>query len=236
MARSGPKRFYKTTSVEAAGAEFQVCLDTRSVKTPGRSELLLPSRALAEAVAGEWAAQGESIDLAAMPLTVLAWAAVDRVRPARERAIAEAAAYGGHDLICYRADGPADLVARQHDAWQPLLDWAARELDASLTVTTGIVSVPQSEAALAALRLAVAGRDDFELVALGAAVKAAGSLVIGLALCAGHIDAQAACDAAQLDETYQSERWGKDQEAARRRATIRTDLEAAARMVALARG
>lgn len=235
MALNGPKRFYKTTSVEAVGAEFRVCLDARSVKTPGRSELLLPSRGLAEAVAGEWAAQDESIDLAVMPLTVLAWAAVDRVRSDRERVIAEAAAYGGHDLICYRADGPADLVGRQHAAWQPLLDWVAQELDAPLTVTTGIVSVPQSKATLAALRRAVADRNDFELVVLGAAVKSAGSLVIGLALCAGHIDAQAAFDAAQLDESYQAERWGDDQEAARRRVTIRKDLEAAARMVALLR-
>ena len=236
MARTGPKRFYKTVSVEATGAEFRVCLDGRSVKTPGRSELLLPSEALAEAVAGEWAAQGETIDLGVMPLTVLAWAAVDRVRPDRARTVAEIAAYGGHDLICYRADGPADLLARQHAAWQPLLDWAAQALEAPLTVTTGIVSVPQSEAALAALRRAVADRNDFELVALGAAVKAAGSLVIGLALCAGHIDAQAAFDAAQLDEAYQTEKWGEDQEAARRRATIRTDLETTARMVALLSG
>lgn len=236
MARGGPKRFYKTVSVEAADAEFRVCLDGRSVKTPGRSELLLPSRALTEAVADEWAAQGESIDLAAMPLTVLAWAAVDRVRPDRERVIAEAAAYGGHDLICYRADGPADLVARQQAAWQFLLDWAARELGAPLTVTTGIVSVAQPKAALAALRRAVAAKSDFELVALGASVKAAGSLVIGLALCAGRIDAQAAFDASQLDETHQMEKWGEDQEATGRRATIRADLEAAARMLTLLRG
>ncbi len=236
MARGGPKRFYKTVSVEAADAEFRVCLDGRSVKSPGRSELLLPSQALADAVAGEWAAQGESIDLAAMPLTVLAWAAVDRVRPDRERVIAEAAAYGGHDLLCYRADGPAELAVRQNAAWQPLLDWAAQELDAPLTVTTGIASVAQPEASLAALRRAVAAKSDFELVALGAAVKAAGSLVIGLALCAGHINAQAAFDAAQLDETYQREKWGEDQEGTRRRDTVHTDLEAAARMVALLRG
>jgi len=236
VARGGPKRFYKTVSVEAADAEFRVCLDGRSVKSPGRSELLLPSQALADAVAGEWAAQGESIDLAAMPLTVLAWAAVDRVRPDRERVIAEAAAYGGHDLLCYRADGPAELAVRQNAAWQPLLDWAAQELDAPLTVTTGIASVAQPEASLAALRRAVAAKSDFELVALGAAVKAAGSLVIGLALCAGHINAQAAFDAAQLDETYQREKWGEDQEGTRRRDTVHTDLEAAARMVALLRG
>ena len=231
-----PKRFYKNTGVEATGTDYRVCLDGRPVKTPGRAELLLPSRPLAEAIAGEWAAQGESIDLAAMPLTVLAWAAIDRVRPDRARAIAEAAAYGGHDLVCYRAEGPADLEARQQAAWQPLLDWAAQELEAPLTVTAGIVSVAQPEATLAMLHRAVEAKSDFELVALGAAVKGAGSLVIGLALCAGHIDATAAFDAAQLDETYQMERWGEDREAARRRATIRGDLNAAALLVELLRG
>jgi chaperone required for assembly of F1-ATPase len=234
--RSQPKRFYKAASVVAADAAFRVCLDGRPVKTPGRAEMLLPSRPLAETVAGEWAAQGESIDLAAMPLTVLSWAAIDRVRPDRARVIAETAAYGGHDLVCYRADGPADLAARQQAAWQPLLDWARQELDAPLVTTAGIVSVAQPEAALAALSGVVASRTDFELVALSAAVKAAGSLVIGLALCAGRIDARAAFDAGQLDETYQMERWGEDPEAAGRRAAIRRDLEAATRMVALLRG
>ncbi len=235
MARGGPKRFYKTAGVEAVGAAYRVCLDGRPVKTPGRVEMLLPSQALAEAVAGEWAAQDETIDLAAMPLTVLAWAAIDQVRPGRERAIAEAVAYGGHDLVCYRAEGPADLAARQQAAWQPLLDWAAQELDAPLTVTTGIVSVAQPEAALAALCRILANRDEFELVALCAAVKAAGSLVIGLALCAGHIDAQAAFDAAQLDETYQMERWGEDRDTVRRHAATQRDLEAVARLVNLLR-
>lgn len=235
MARGGPKRFYKTTSVEAAGGAYRVCLDGRPVKTPGRAEMLLPALALAEAIAGEWAAQGESIDLAAMSLTVLAWAAIDRVRPDPEHAIAEAVAYGGHDLVCYRAEGPADLVARQQATWQPLLDWAAQELDAPLTVTSGIVSVAQPEATLAALRRVAANRNEFELVALGAAVKASGSLVIGLALCAGRIDAEAAFDAAQLDESYQMERWGEEREAARRRAAIRGDLDAAARLVGLLR-
>lgn len=236
MQHKGLKRFYEAVSAEPAGADYRVCLDGRVVKTPGRAEMLLPTAALAEAVAGEWAAQGEDIDLAAMPLTVLAWAAIDRVCPDRERAIADAVAYGGHDLVCYRAEGPADLVARQQAVWQPLLDWAAEALDAPLTVTSGIVSVVQPEATLATLRRAVANRNDFELLALGAAVKAAGSLVIGLALCAGRIDAVAAFAAAQLDEIYQMERWGEDVEAARRHATILRDLDAAARMTGVLRG
>ncbi len=236
MLHKSLKRFYKVVTTEPAGTDYRVCLDNRVVKTPGRADMLLPTLALAEAVAGEWMAQGEDIDLGAMPLTVLAWAAIDRIRPYRDRAIAEAVAYGGHDLVCYRAEGPAELVARQETAWQPLLDWAARDLDAPLATTAGVVSVPQPETTLTALRLAVAARSDFELVGLSAAVKAAGSLVIGLALCAGRIDAGAAFAAAQLDEIYQMERWGEDAEAARRQATIRADLNAAARITRLLRG
>ena len=235
MQLKGLKRFYKTVTAEPAGLAYTVCLDGRPVKTPGRTVMDLPTRAMAEAVAGEWAAQAKQIDLATMPLTILAWAAIDRVRPDRERAIDEAAVYGGHDLVCYRAEGPADLVARQRAAWQPLLDWAARDLDVPLAATAGIVSVTQPEATLAALRDTVSAKNDFELVALGATVKATGSLVIGLALCAGWIDAAAAQAAAHVDETYQMEHWGEDVDTARRHTGVRRDLESVARLINLLR-
>ncbi len=149
--------------------------------------------------------------------------------------VEELAGYGAHDLVCYHAETSADLAARQQACWQPLLDWAARALDAPLAVTTGVVSIEQPPEALAALREAVAARDAFELTALSAAATAAGSLVIALALAEGRIDAAAAFDAAQLDESYQIERWGEDPEAARRRAAIKADLAAAARFLALLR-
>jgi len=231
----GLKRFYKAVAVEPSGAEYVVCLDGRPVKTPGHAVMILPTSALAEAVAGEWAAQAKQIDLAAMPLTILAWAAIDRIRSNRAQAIADAAVYGGHDLVCYRTEGPEDLVARQRAAWQPLLDWAARDLDAPLASTAGIVSVAQPEAAQVALRRAIEAKNDFELVALGAAVKATGSLVISLALCAGRIDVATAHAAAHIDEAYQMERWGEDVDTARRHAGVRGDLEAVARLIDLLR-
>ncbi len=238
------KRFYAQASWAAVppgaagrgGAGFRVLLDGKAVKTPAKAEMALPSQALAEAIAAEWQAQGEAVESRSLVLTGLAWTAIDRVGPGRERAVDELAGYGAHDLVCYHAETPADLVARQRAQWQPLLDWAARALDATLAVTTGVVSIEQPPEALAALRRAVAAHDDFELTALGAAATAAGSLVIALALAAGKIDAATACNAAQLDESYQIERWGEDPEAARRRAAIEADLEAAGQFLALLDG
>ncbi|MCH8999586.1 MAG: ATPase [Proteobacteria bacterium] len=240
MSRGKLQRFYKTAAVEAVdgatdGAGFGVTLDGRRIKTPAKAEMILPGRGLAEAVAAEWDEQGEEVDPAAMPITGLAWTALDLVRPGRARVIEDLAAYAAHDLLCYRAEAPTELVARQQELWQPLLDWAARTLDAPLNVTAGVISVAQPAASLSALRSAVESKDDFELTALSGAVTAAGSLVIGLALGAGRIDAAAAFEAAQLDESYQIERWGEDPEAARRRTAIHADLEAAARLVALLR-
>jgi len=235
VARRGIKRFYKAAAIEPSEGEYRVVLDGRPVKTPSRADMVLPTRALAEAVAGEWAAQDRDVDPATMPLTVLLWTAIDLVRPQRAATIDELAGYAAHDLLCYRAEGPADLLDRQRAAWQPLLDWAAHTLDAPLASTAGIVSIVQPEASLAALRRAVAALDDLDLAALAAAAKATGSLVIGLALHARHLDPQAAFDAAQLDETYQIEIWGEESEAARRRTAIRQDIEAVARLMSLLR-
>jgi len=239
------KRFYDRAAAAACppdgdggtgtAAGFRVLLDGRSVKTPAKAEMVLPKRALAEAIAAEWQAQGEEVEAHTLVLTGLAWTAIDLVRPNRERALAEFTNYAAHDLVCYRAEAPADLAARQREKWQPLLDWLARDLDAPLAVTAGVVSIEQPPKALAALREAVAARDDFELTALDAAATAAGSLTIALALAAGRIDAAAAFDAAQLDESYQIERWGEDPESTRRRAAIKADLDAVARFLALLR-
>ena len=236
------KRFYAQASWAAvppgeagAGVSFRVLLDGKAVKTPAKAEMALPTRALAEAIAAEWQDQGAEVEARTLVLTGLAWTAIDWAGPSRERVVDELASFGGHDLICYHAETPADLVARQRALWQPLLDWAARDLDAPLAVTTGVVSIEQPTEALAALRRAVAAREDFQLTALSAAASAADSLVIGLALVSGRIDAAAAFDAAQLDESYQIERWGEDPEATRRRAAIKADLETAARFLALLR-
>jgi chaperone required for assembly of F1-ATPase len=236
------KRFYAQASWAAAPAEsgqsgvsYRVLLDGKAVKTPAKAEMALPYQALAEAIAAEWQAQGEDVEVRTLVLTGLAWTANDRVGPGREGVVDELAGFGAHDAICYHAETPADLIARQRALWQPLVDWAADTLGAPLAVTSGIVSIEQPSESLAALRRAVGAWDDFELTALSAAASAAGSLVIGLALAAGRLDAAAAFDAAQLDESYQIERWGEDPEAADRRAAIKADLETAARFLALLR-
>ncbi len=225
-----PKRFYQDVAVAEVDGGYAVRLDGREVRTPAKAPLVLPSAALAEAVAAEWAAQGAQIAPATMPLTSLACTAIDRVAPERESAVAAIVDYAGSDLLCYRADRPAALADRQARLWQPLLDWAARDLDAPLRVTVGIRHEPQPEDALAALQRAVAGLDDLSLAALDCATRAAGSLIVALALHRGRLDAEAAFEAAELEASYQIELWGEDPEATRRRAAVLADLTVARRL------
>jgi chaperone required for assembly of F1-ATPase len=224
------KRFYSEVAIGAAVGGFEVRLDGRGVRTPQKAALIFPNHALAEAVADEWAGQGEHVRPATMPLTSLACTAIDRVAPCRAEAVGEILGYAGTDLLCYRAEQPAALVARQAAVWQPLLDWAALALDAPLTVTGGILAADQPDAAVAALRSAVESLDDLRLAALSSATRASGSLVIGLALSRGQVSADEAFEAAELDATFQIGRWGEDPEATQRRAAVRDDLIAARRL------
>lgn len=232
MARSAAKRFYTHAGTAPGEGGVVVQLDGRPVKTPSGNVLALPTADLAEAVAAEWEAQKDAVLPATMPLTQLAVTALDRIAANRDAVVAALAAYGGSDLLCYRADGPADLVRRQTDAWQPLLDWAADAYGARLRVTTGVLPVDQSEAALSALRARVAALDDFQLAVLGLVTPAAGSLVLGLALLAGRLDAAGVSAAAFVDETYQAERWGDDDEALARRRAVEADIAAAGEFLA----
>jgi len=229
------KRFYKAAEAVEAGDGFTVALDGNQLRSPARAPLALPSRALAEALAAEWAAQEETIDPQVMALTSLIYTALDIVRPRRAEAVTELAAYGETDLICYRVERPDVLVARQHAVWQPLLDWAALELDAPLAVTSSLLLQPQPPAALAALARAVECHDDLALAGLSAVVKASGSLVIGLALSAGRLDPEGAFEAAELHETHQIESWGEEPESTRRRDNVRREIEGASRFLALLR-
>ena len=224
------KRFYSEVTVETAAGGFEVRLDGRGVRSPQKAALVLPTRALAEAVGEEWAGQGEHVRPATMPLTSLACTALDRVAPGRAEAVGEIVDYAGTDLLCYRAEQPAALVARQAAVWQPLLDWAALVLDAPLKVASGILPADQPDEAVAALRSAVETHDDLRLAALGSATRASGSLVIGLALSRGHVSAEEAFEAAELDATFQIEQWGEDPEATQHRASVRDDLTAARRL------
>jgi chaperone required for assembly of F1-ATPase len=229
------KRFYKDAEAVDSEGGCGIALDGRPVRTPGRQPLLLPNRALAEAIAEEWRSQGEVVKPEAMPLMRLAATSIDRVAAQREGVIDEVAGYAETDLVCYRAEGPAKLVARQQAVWQPLLDWATLRFDAPLRVTTGVVPQPQPPSSVAALRAAVAGLDTMALAALHAATTACGSLIIALALMEGRLDAADAWEASQLDETFQIETWGEDSEAAARREALRRDIEATARFMALLR-
>ena len=224
------KRFYSEVAIGAAVGGFEVRLDGRGVRTPQKAALIFPNHALAEAVADEWAGQGEHVRPATMPLTSLACTAIDRVAPCRAEAVGEILGYAGTDLLCYRAEQPAALAARQAAVWQPLLDWAALALDAPLKVTGGILAADQPDAAVAALRSAVESLDDLRLAALSSATRASGSLVIGLALSRGQVSADEAFEAAELDATFQIGRWGEDPEATQRRAAVRDDLIAARRL------
>lgn len=229
------RRIYESVEVRGAEGGFAVTLDGRPVRTPTGHPLRLPTRALAQAIADEWAAQEETVRPPTMPLSQLAVTWIDKVTEGRAATVEAVARYAETDLLCYRAEEPDDLVDAQDAAWRPLLDWAASDLGARLTVTTGIVPVAQPEEAVAALRAAVEALDDVALTALSGAAAAAGSVVVGLALIAGRIDAAEAFAASQVDETHQAGRWGEDAEAADRRTRIRGDIEAAARFLALAR-
>ncbi len=222
------KRFYKIAAVQRDESGHAITLDGKSVRTPMRKTLALPNAKLAEAVAGEWAAQGETIEPPTMLLTAIANTAIDRIATARDDMVAGLVHYAESDMLCYRADGPADLAVRQATIWQAILDWAAVDLGATLQVTVGVVPITQSSAALAKLRNVLRAYDDFRLAALSTAVSAMGSLILGLALAEGRLSAAEAFTAAQLDETYQNEFWGEDAEALTRRDNLRSDIEAAA--------
>ncbi len=194
---------------------------------------MLPNRPLAEAIAAEWAAQGERLDPAALPLTQLANTAIDRIAPDPASIFQELLAYAGADLLCYRAEQPESLVERQQRLWQPLLDWLALRHDAPLSVHAGIIARPQPEASLAALRRHLSGLSPFALAALAAATQTAGSLVIALALHEGRVGADEAFELAELDAIFQIERWGEDAEATARRKRLHHDLRQIGRFMQL---
>ncbi len=229
------KRFYKQAAAVPTEGGFAVQLDGRPVRTPTKALLVLPHEALAAAIAAEWQGQGEEVDAQAMALNALACTAIDIVVPHRGRIVEDLLGFGGHDLLCYWTDETGELLRRQQQHWQPLLDWAAKDLGAPLQKTCGIASQAQPAASLAALQRAVETHDDLALTGLAAAVKAAGSLVLGLALALRRIDAAEAFALSQLDELYQAERWGEDAEAAKARAALRRELESARRFLDLVR-
>lgn len=221
------KRFYKNAAARPVSGGHEIALDERPVKTPAKNPLLVPSGPLAEAIAAEWNGQGEKIDPRSMPFTGLANAAIDRVSPDPGAFAASLALFGESDLLCYRAEGPAGLVARQADAWDPLLAWARRRFDVDFEVISGIMHRPQPPRTLDQLGRAVGSRDAFALAALSPLVTISGSLVIALALSEQATTLGDAWAAANLDEVWQAEQWGEDAEAAVVLENRRRDFEAA---------
>jgi len=224
------KRFYKDVTVTE---ELGIALDGRVVKTPMKAPLRLPTRALADAVAAEWAEQGEEIKPATMTLTRLANTAIDRVGLHRAAIEQEVLDYANSDLVCYRTDRPPDLVARHVKAWDPVVDWARTDLDAPFEVTDGILHRPQPEAALAAFGIAVQGLGNFELAAFHSIMTLTGSALIAMMLARKAIVPEAAWIAAHVDEDYQIEHWGQDAEAQARRAARYAEFMACCRFLAL---
>jgi chaperone required for assembly of F1-ATPase len=228
------KRFYKQAI--ASGSPdgcYAVLLDGKAVKTPKRALLSLPNLALAKAIAREWREQGDKIDPRTMPLTRLAYAAVDVVTAEREAVAEQLLKYAEHDLLCYRAEEPPELASRQAQAWDPLLDWTAETYGARLNIGSGIRHVTQTSEAIDALREAIARHDEFELAALHTATSITGSLILALALAEGEVSAEKAFGAATLDETFQAEKWGIDAEAEQRRGQLLAELAAAERFLRL---
>lgn len=225
------KRFYNEVGIGNEPSGFAVLLDGRPVRTPARRPLVVATEPLARAVAEEWRGQGPTIDSDGMRMTRLATTALDLMPARRPDAVEEVAGYAATELLCYRADEPPALAARQAATWQPWLDWAARQYDAPLTVAYGIMPVAQPEIALKALRAAVVRLDDWRLVGLHAATTTLGSLVLGLAVERGALGSEAALEAALLDELFEMEQWGEDEEQTRRHARLRADVTAAERFL-----
>jgi chaperone required for assembly of F1-ATPase len=227
------KRFYKSVSVSA---ERSILLDDRPVRTPRKALLTLPTNALAEAIAEEWRAQEIEIKPETMRLSGLANAAIDLIAPDPKTYAAGLAVYAESDLLCYRADDPPELIARQLAAWEPLLDWAQARYDVTFTRVTGIMHKPQPSETLTRLGTAIAVGGAFELAALSHIVTISGSLVIALAVLEREIEPDPAFDTAHLDELYQAEQWGEDWMAADARTLRRADFTSACRFLRLLDG
>ncbi|SMX39609.1 ATP12 family chaperone protein [Octadecabacter ascidiaceicola] len=204
------KRFWTDVNVVEQDGGFAVQLDTRAVKTPAKAPLVVPSRDMGDAIAAEWRAVDEKIDPNVMPFTRSANAAIDKVSVQFEEVATMLAAYGGSDLLCYRADSPAELVERQIEMWDPLLDWAHEAFGARLISTKGVMPVTQDETALNAISSPLFAATSFELAALHDLVAMSGSLVLALTVTQRRLSASDAWELSRLDENWQAEQWGVD--------------------------
>lgn len=223
------KRFWKEATAIPAEGGFTVTLDDRPVKTPAKRALVMPTLALARAVAEEWDAQEDEVNPNTMPVTRAVNAAIDKVSQQHTEVADLLAAYGDSDLLCYRADSPEGLVARQAAAWDPLLDWAHDTFGARLTPTVGLMPRPQNPDDLARLAKDVHAMDAFTLTAFHDLVGLSGSLVIGFAALRNHGQIEDLWQTSRIDEIWQEEQWGEDEEATAMAAAKRDQFLAAKR-------
>ena len=228
-----PARFYDTATVHPIGHGFGIHLDARPVRTPSGSELVVPSEALGLAIAEEWQLQHEVIDPALMPLTKLTNSTLDGVVAHAQDVLIDMANYAGHDVVCYRAEHPADLVARQATIWHPILAWAEKRLQCSLVCTSGVMPVVQSPDVIVAVRKMLAGLDPFQLAAVHEMTVLTGSVLLPLACIEGVLTIEAVSEAAHIDEDWQIAQWGADQDAQDRRRARWRDLQSAHRLFVL---
>ncbi len=227
-----PKRFYSKVDVAAEDGGFVVKLDGKAVKTPGKAMLMLPTERAARLVADEFAAQGETLDLASMPVYRLVNTAIDGVASDPQAVLEDVLRFSTSDLLCYRADGPETLVRRQNEAWDPVIDWAREVLGARLNLAEGVIHVEQPREAIAAIGIHLNQRSEpLRLAALHVMTTLTGSALLALAVDFGRLDAESAWTAAHVDEDFQAEQWGQDSEALARRAARRRDMLAAAALI-----
>jgi chaperone required for assembly of F1-ATPase len=226
------KRFYREATAVPGEDGFAVVLDGRPIRTPAQRRLAAPTLPLAEAIAAEWAAQGGHIDPAAMPLTRLANAIIDGVSEAREAVRDEIGQYLATDLLCYRADGPEGLVARQAELWDPVLAWIRDVTGVELRLTAVVVHVAQSGEAIAAVSQLLPA-DVWRLGAVHAVTTLTGSALLALALAHGRLSADETWVSANVDEDWNLAQWGDDAIARERRAAREADLRAAAKVLHL---
>jgi chaperone required for assembly of F1-ATPase len=236
MSVERPRRFYAEAAVAPRDGGFALTLDGRAAKTPAGRPLVVPTGALGRLLVEEWAAQGATVDFASMPATRLAFTVIDRTQGAGAALAAEVARYADADVLCYLAEGPDALVARQVERWVPMLDWARDALGVSLQRVAGLMPRPQPPEALARVRALVEAMEPFAQAGVAFATPLFGSAVLALALQRGRLDAEAALDLSRLDQAFQEDRWGVDAEAEARTAGLRVEAEALGRWFAALAG
>ncbi|MFA5121327.1 ATP12 family chaperone protein [Zavarzinia sp.] len=228
------KRFWKTAAaLPTAEGSYTVALDGKPMRTPLKRPLVVPSLALAEAIAAEWNAQPKDVKAENLMLTRFANTAVDRVADLRDEVVAEMAGWAGTDLVSYRATEPEELIARQAAAWDPWVEWLRRRFDVELRVTQGLMPIAQADTTVVRMGLVLAAKSDPELAALHTLVGTLGSLVLALAVAEGELALEEAWAASRIDDDFQIEKWGPDEEAAARAANMRADLGHAHRFLSL---